>query len=181
MLHRRPRLFWLGGGLLGYALVVLAFSMANGASASQSVEPIGPAAPFNRPTYSSPIAISQNGALVWVVNPDDDTVSVLRASDNALVGQPIRVGDEPQSIALDPNLNFAYVANAADNTVTVIHSITTTRRPLARPHSLTPLTTGAEPWNIVISPNGNRVFVANSGQDTITVITDPRTARLSAA
>ena len=24
MLHRRPRLFWLGGGLLGYALVVLA-------------------------------------------------------------------------------------------------------------------------------------------------------------
>ncbi len=168
MSHRRNRLFWLIGGLLGYTLIVLAFSMVRGATASQSVEPIGPAAPFLRPTYSSPIGLSQDNALVWVVNPDDDSVSVIRTSNNSVI-KKITVGDEPQSIAVDPNLNFVYVANAADNTVTVISH---NNNPAAFIANVVgqPLTTGAEPWNIVISPNGRNVFVANSGQDTITVI-----------
>src|SRR5947208_7795729 len=119
MQHRNKRLIWLIGALLGYALLVLGFSMAHGAVASQNTPAIGPAAPFNHPTYSSPIAMSQDNALVWVVNPDDDLVSVIRTSDNTLI-KKINVGDEPQSIALDPINNFAYVANAADNTVTVI-------------------------------------------------------------
>jgi YVTN family beta-propeller protein len=167
MPHRRNRLFWLVGGLLGYALIVLAFSMVRGALASRGAAPISPTA-FNRPTYSSPIAISQDNALVWVVNPDDDSVSVIRTSNNTLITK-IGVGDEPQSIAVDPNLNFVYVANAADNTVTVIQH---NNNPAAFVANVVgaPLTTGAEPWNIVISPDGNRVFVANSGQDTITVI-----------
>lgn len=53
---------------------------------------------FNRPTYSSPIAISADDKLVWVVNPDNDSVSVIRTDLDALVGT-IAVGDEPQSIA----------------------------------------------------------------------------------
>jgi YVTN family beta-propeller protein len=174
MQHRNKRLIWLIGALLGYALLVLGFSMARGAVASQNTPAIGPAATFLRPTYSSPIALSNpvpvagNPSLVWVVNPDDDLVSVIRTDTNTLV-KKINVGDEPQSVAVDPNNTFAYVANAADNTVTVI--------PITDPNpgnfiigTPSTLTTGAEPWNIVISPDGSRVFVANSGQDTITVI-----------
>ena len=33
---------------------------------------------WGRPTYSSPIAISANDRLIWVVNPSDDSVSVIR-------------------------------------------------------------------------------------------------------
>src|SRR6266487_4568039 len=82
MQHRNKRLIWLIGALLGYALLVLGFSMARGAVASQNTPAIGPAATFLRPTYSSPIALSNpvpvagNPSLVWVVNPDDDLVSV---------------------------------------------------------------------------------------------------------
>jgi YVTN family beta-propeller protein len=168
MQRRKRPVFWLIGALLGYTLLVMAFSMVRGAIASQDSDPIVPAAPFNRPTYSSPIAMSQDNALVWVVNPDDDTVSVIRTSNNTVI-KKITVGDEPQSIAVDPNLNFVYVANTADNTVSVIQH---NNNPAAFVANVVgaPLKTGAEPWNIVISPNGNRVFVANSGQDTITVI-----------
>src|SRR5258706_5797548 len=74
---------------------------------------------FDRPTYSSPIAISRNDRLIWVVNPTDDSVSVIRPDTNQRLAK-IAVGDEPQSIALTPDGLYAYVANAAGNTVTVI-------------------------------------------------------------
>ena len=78
-------------------------------------------------------------------------------------------------MALTPDNQYAYVANAAAGTVTVIKI----NDPLWGTFSAVvdtsvgsngQLTTGAEPWNIVCSPDGKRVFVANSGQDTITVI-----------
>ncbi|HEX5692974.1 MAG TPA: YncE family protein, partial [Roseiflexaceae bacterium] len=162
------------GALLGYALLALAFSMARGVLASQRVAAVGPQQ-FAKSTYSSPIALSQNNALLWVVNPDDDSVSVIRTDTNAVL-RKITVGDEPQSVAVDPSNAFAYVANAADNTVTVIRIFNATPGATfdARVDGSVgqggKLTTGAEPWNIAISPDGARLFVANSGQDTITII-----------
>jgi YVTN family beta-propeller protein len=123
---------------------------------------------YNRPTYSSPVAISQNDRLIWVVNPSDDSVSVIRPDNNTRLAK-LSVGDEPQSVALTPNGQYAYVANAAGSSVTVIQI----NDPAWGTFNATPiatLTTGAEPWNVVTSPDGLRVFVANSGQDTITVI-----------
>src|SRR5207247_7425944 len=81
----------------------------------------------------------------------------------------ITVGDEPQSVALTPDNQWAYVANAAGNSVTIIQ-ISDPAWGTFSASVVTNLTTGAEPWNIVCSPDGQRVFVANSGQDTITVI-----------
>ena len=129
---------------------------------------------YNRPTHSSPIAMSADNKLVWSVNPGDDSVSVIRTDTNALIAN-IKVGDEPESVALDPSNTYAYVANAASSNVTVIKinnasagsfSAEVDRRAGRNGN----ITTGAEPWNVVTSPDGKRVFVANSGQDTITVI-----------
>ena len=97
------------------------------------------------------------------------TASRCMRTDNNTVLKKIKVGDEPQSVALDPNNKFAFVANAAGSSVTVIKIINAKPGGFA-PSSRRRITTGAEPWNIVISPDGKRVFVANSGQDTITVI-----------
>lgn len=135
---------------------------------------IAPAQTWNRPTHSSPIALSINNGLLWSVNPDDDSVSVFRTDSNARLAK-IAVGNEPQSIALNPENTLAFVANAAGNSVTVIRI----NDPLWGTFSAVVATdwgtgghiqTGAEPYNIVISPDGRRVFVANSSQDTITVI-----------
>jgi YVTN family beta-propeller protein len=127
-----------------------------------------PATGYPRPTYSSPIAVSLNDRLIFSVNPSADTVSVIRPDNNTVITN-IPVGDEPQSVALTPNGQYAYVANAADNSVSVIQ-INDPAWGTFSANVVDTLTTGAEPWNIVTSPDGNRVFVANSGQDTITVI-----------
>src|SRR5687768_345758 len=74
---------------------------------------------FERPTYSSPIAISANDQLIWVVNPSDDSVSVIRPDNNTRIAK-ITVGDEPQSITLTPDNLCAFVANAAGNSISII-------------------------------------------------------------
>jgi YVTN family beta-propeller protein len=157
---------WLLGGVAGLLALLLALPAVAGARR------------YRTPTYSSPISMSADGRFVWVVNPGGDSVSVISTRRNEVVGR-VKVGDEPQSVALDPNNRYAYVANAASGTVTVIRiRRASARRFRARVDRRVGrrgnLRTGAEPWNIVISPNGRRVFVANSGQDTITVIDSSR-------
>ena len=127
-----------------------------------------PAQTYPRPTYSSPIAVSLNDRLIWSVNPGDDSVSVFRPDNNTRLAK-IAVGDEPQSVALTPNNQYAFVANAAGNSVSVIQ-ITDSQWGSFNATLVTNILTGAEPWNVVTSPDGLRVFVANSAQDTITVI-----------
>jgi YVTN family beta-propeller protein len=130
---------------------------------------------FAGPTNSSPITLSRDNRLLWVVNPQGDTVAVINTKTNAVL-KSIKVGDEPQSVAVDPVNKYAYVANAASGNVSAI-KITDPRagsfraaldKKLVKPAGQ--ITTGSEPWNIVASPDGKRIFVANSSQDTITVI-----------
>src|SRR6266568_5000263 len=123
---------------------------------------------YGRPTYSSTIAISLDDRLIWAVNPADDSVSVFRPDNNTRIAK-IAVGDEPQSVALTPDGQYAYVAAAAAGTVTIIQ-INNPAWGAFSANVVATLTTGAEPWNVVCTPDGKRVFVANSGQDTITVI-----------
>ena len=114
-----------------------------------------------------------------MVNPSDDTVSVIRTDKNRQIAK-IPVGDEPQGVALHPGGKLAFVANTAAGTVTVIRTWThNPERFLAvggpeagggKERESKTIPTGAEPWNIVISPDGRRAFVANSGTDMITVI-----------
>jgi YVTN family beta-propeller protein len=97
-------------------------------------------------------------------------VAVINAATNALLTK-VRVGagNEPQSVAVDPDNRFAYVANAAAGHVAVVRITIPNPGAFAASVEKT-ITTGSEPWNVVISPDGKRVFVANSGQDTISVI-----------
>src|SRR3712207_2279578 len=81
---------------------------------------------FPYATTSSQITLNRNGRLLWVVNPGADTVSVIRTDTNRVV-RTIRVGDEPQSIAVDPNDRYAFTANAAAGTVSVIRITNSSR------------------------------------------------------
>src|SRR2546430_2767090 len=94
-------------------------TLAVGLAAVALFAPDAPAAVYPRPTTSSPIAISLNDRLIWSVNPADDSVSVIRPDNNTRITK-ITVGDEPQSVALTPDGQWAYVANAAGNSVTTI-------------------------------------------------------------
>lgn len=169
----------LVGGLLTLAVILaLSWSGYHGLLAQDGAASglLAPAA-FDTPMTSSPISMSQDKNFIWVVNPDDGSVSVL--GDLATTPREVRriqnVGREPQAVALDTT-NHAYVVSPPDNGVKIIDI--TNSNPAT--FSATPrsgfLVTGAEPWNLVASPDGSRIFVANSGQDTITVIrTDNQT------
>ena len=172
-LFKRRRL-WVIGGLLGYALLALALVASRNADAATAglapMTPIGTAA-FDAPTTSSPIALNADKSHIWVVNPDDDSVSVIGNLDGTpSVIATIRVGDEPEAVALGAGVGayYAYVVNAADNTMSVIHVTASNASSLTATVENT-IVTGAEPWNVVSSPDGKRVFVSNSVQDTITV------------
>ena len=78
-------------------------------------------------------------------------------------GRPIRVGKDPQAIAVTPDGRTAYVANAGSGTVTPID--TATRR--AGP----PIRVGRDPGAIAVTPDGRTAYVANSGSGTVTPIT----------
>lgn len=155
-----------------WPLVLAAFALAAFAL------PLG-AATAAQPTYSSPIALSPDEKLLWVVNPGDDSVSIIDTATKQVL-KKIKVGDEPRSIAIDPANHYAVVANAASSSVTFLRILDHTPGGLEveADTRLSPdgeLITGAEPWSVVISPDGKRAFVANAGQDTITVI-KPRTS-----
>src|ERR687888_2282647 len=92
---------WTARRLFGATFLALVVVLAVSASAD--------ARRFKAPTYSSPIAMSANGKFVWSVNPGADTVSVIYTKTNKAIAT-VKVGDEPQSVALDPNNRYAFVA-----------------------------------------------------------------------
>ncbi len=96
-----------------------------------------------------------------MVNSASDSVTpvnlVTRRAD-----KPIRVGADPQAIALTPNGRMAYVVNSGSGTVTPI--ATGTRRPG------TAIPVGSDPQQIAITPDGRTAYVTNEGSDSVTPI-----------
>ncbi len=107
------------------------------------------------PVGAEPNGIAFDGANMWVTNGSDGTVSVLRASDGALVNT-VPVGDCPTDIAFD-GVNM-WVTNWG-NGVNVL-------RASDGFHVMT-LTVGAVPLGIAF--DGTNMWVTNSG-DTVSVL-----------
>jgi YVTN family beta-propeller protein len=93
------------------------------------------------------VAISPNGATVYVSNTVSGTVTVIDAASRQIIST-ILVGTEPYGMALTPNGRKLYVANARSNNVTVIDGTSNTL-----------LTTiqnvGPEPRGIAITSDGD--------------------------
>jgi YVTN family beta-propeller protein len=77
-------------------------------------------------------------------------------------GKPIKVGANPQAIAITPDGRTAFVANYGSDSVTPIGTVS--RR------AGTPIPVGKQPWAIAITPDGRTAYVANYGSNTVTPI-----------
>jgi YVTN family beta-propeller protein len=77
-------------------------------------------------------------------------------------GKPIKVGANPQAIAITPDGGTAFVANYGSSTVTPIRTVS--RRAGA------PIPVGKQPWAIAVTPDGKTAYVANYGSNTVTPI-----------
>src|SRR5262245_451102 len=67
------------------------------------------------PRHTSPIQVSDDGATVWVANPDSDSVGKLVTASNTLAGE-YPVGDNPRTVALGGG--SVYVANQGSQDLT---------------------------------------------------------------
>ncbi|MEM7134025.1 MAG: tectonin domain-containing protein [Chloroflexota bacterium] len=109
-----------------------------------------------QPAVSMSIAYEAVGiGRIWNVNPDNDSVTVINASNNQKVAE-IAVGTEPRSLAIAPNGDI-WVANRGSSTISVID-----------PSSLNVVQTiqlirGAAPYGLAFAPNGSAAFVALEG------------------
>ena len=107
-----------------------------------------------RPTSSSNMAYETrtgNNSRVWVVNQDNDTVSVFDAATNAKLSE-IAVGSKPRSIAIAPNGNV-WVTNKGAATLSIINPTT-----LAVVQTVN-LPYASQPFGIAFAPTGGSAFV----------------------
>jgi YVTN family beta-propeller protein len=114
-------------------------------------------------SHSSVLALTSDSALVWSVNPDNDSVSVLEvANDRNRKLTEVPVGDEPRCVAITPDDKKVYVTNAVSGTVTVIDARART--------VMKSIAVGTEPTGCALSLDGAKLYVANLGSGSVSVI-----------
>jgi YVTN family beta-propeller protein len=135
-------------------------------AANTEVAPPTGGAIAKNPSSSSPIAISEDDSLLVVVNNLDDTVTLINVAGDANTKvAEIEVGDEPRTVAISPDKQWAYVTNQGSGTVSVIN-LTTNQKEKDVP-------VGIEPYGIALTPDGTRGYVANSASNTVSVMEMP--------
>jgi len=121
------------------------------------------------PRQSSLIALTADDHRLVNVNPDANTVTVFDVTtDTPVKLKEIKVGRDPESIAVHPDNVRAYVANAFDGTVTILD--------VAKLKKKGKLQVGVEPRALVLTPNGTRLYVVNASSNDLMVFdtTTPR-------
>jgi len=121
-----------------------------------------------RPWESHAIALTTDGSILVVVNPDSNSVSILDTA-TYVVQAEIEVGVDPRSVALGEQGRYAYVACQGSDCVSVIdpatHEVVDTWSVGDRPIGI-----AVSPIGIAVSPNGRMLAVSELGDDTVRLI-----------
>ncbi len=107
----------------------------------------------NQATYSTPILYSNRSgsANVWVVNPDNDSVSVINTTTKAVIAT-VNVGKSPRTIAAAPDGRI-WVTNKASATISIINPTNyTVAQTINLPRA-------SQPHGLAFSPTQNNAFV----------------------
>ena len=112
--------------------------------------------------HPSAMALSPDGARLYVANANSDTLSVIRTSDDTIEStinvRPFAdapLGSAPNALAVSADGTRLYVANAANNAIAVIDP-GNTQNPV---RGFVP--TGWFPTAVALSAGGDRLFVAS--------------------
>lgn len=110
------------------------------------------------------LALTPDGALLFVANSDERFVSVLRTVDHTLAAL-IPVGSSPLGVSISPDGNRVYVGNARSGTVSVVdvgslEVIDTFSIPV----------TGNGPYGMGLSPDGQVLYATHIDADMVSVL-----------
>jgi len=116
---------------------------------------------INVGTAPEGVAITPDGAYVYVCNFTSNTVSVISTSTNTVI-KTIGVGTHPFDININSAGTFAYVTNSSSNTVSVIKISTNT--------VIHTIAVGSQPRGIALDAAGTFGYTANTTSKTISKI-----------
>ena len=127
---------------------------------SERLRPAG-AAIFSSSSQRTP-PLAAFGKYVYVVCEACDNVRSLRFAHDGLGTRAVLInqvptGSRPDAIVLDPDRQFAYVANAADSTISEYYVDPASRALKPNPKGQT-AALHAEPLNLVIDPTGRFLY-----------------------
>ncbi len=125
-------------------------------------QPSGPVLLGN--SKSSTVAVSDDGALISMVNPENHTLSTFSATTKSLLSR-IATGGEPSAVVYTPGKKSAWVANRASETVRLVSALDT-----ATPSLGTPIPVGSEPTGLALSPTGRFLVVTEWAEARVSVI-----------
>jgi YVTN family beta-propeller protein len=168
-MQTRYRVLALATQLLALSLYVAACGGGGGYGGGNGGGGNGGLSLSRGPLNSGPVQITADDKTVWVVNPDTDTVAAVDAQTHQR-GAEYRVGDEPRNLAISPDGNYVFVANAGEDTLSVIDA--KNGKVLADK-----ITVGTEPYGLAFSPNGSYLYVANARSNTVSVV-DPKNMKV---
>ena len=116
----------------------------------------------NRPSASTNILFEPRGSgngRVWVVNQDNDSVTVFDAATRARLAE-VAVGSAPRTLALAPD-GMVWVANKVAGTLSVIDPATfAVSRTIALPR-------GSQPFGVAMAPVGGYALVVLEGSGAL--------------
>lgn len=146
------------------ALVLFVTACGSDKPAAQDAPDTTPGPVLSRPSKSSTIALSDDGAHVAMVNPEDGSLSIFQTSDNTRTAK-IATGGSPAGVVIAPDSKTAYVSNRADGTVVRITGIDG-----GTPAIDATAQVGSEPIGLALSPSGQQLFVAEYAESRVSVI-----------
>jgi YVTN family beta-propeller protein len=122
--------------------------------ASHSTIPVG--------DFPSFVAVTPNGAFLYVTNSSSDSVSVIDTSTRTVIRNPITFGDRPEGVAVTPNGARVYITNSSSNNVSVIDTATNA--------VITKVAVGNDPAGVAVTSAGGAAYVANQFSNSVSVI-----------
>ena len=125
--------------------------------------PPGPTAaePAGRPRSSRGLALTADGSILLVVNPDSGSLTLLDTSDRSVIVE-VPVGEDPRCVAVDERGIRAYVTNRGSGTLSVID--------LPSRHLIAQVAVGSEPYGVVVAPGGGEAWVAEQGAAQVRIL-----------
>lgn len=135
---------------------------------------------------SSPVAAvaSSDGQFIFVANEGSNDVTVIDTTNNTTALETLGLGASPGcggqvpcfSLTYDKGLKRVYVANRANNTVSIIRAdqVLPTMPTLLTPAPGIDVTAapcgGSSPRQVAVLPDGSRAYVVNAGSDNVCVL-----------
>lgn len=107
------------------------------------------------------IALSPNGATLYVTNPDAGTVAAIDAASGKVVASASGLA-EPYSVTVTPSGSTLYVADMNSDSVSVLSAATM--------KASATVSVGRLPMSVTTSPDGSQVWVGNGYTGDVSVI-----------